>query len=266
MAELPDVGGVPDCLRLTVRGAVALLELHRPAKRNALDDATVAALHGFFSAPPASLRAVVLHGAGSNFCAGLDLSELSARSVAEGIAHSRQWHRAFEQIQFGTVPVVAVLHGAVVGGGLELAAAAHIRVAERSTFYALPEAERGIFVGGGGSVRISRLIGVARVMDMMLAGRRYSAEEGLAIGLSHYLVDGREAGLAKGIAIAERIAENAPLTNFAVLQALPRIAESGHAEGLLTEALMAAIAQGDPEAKRRIDDFLAKRAPKVAPA
>jgi enoyl-CoA hydratase/carnithine racemase len=88
--------------------------------------------------------------------------------VAESISHSRAWHRAFEQIEYGHVPVVAVMHGAVIGGGLELAAAAHIRVAERSAYYALPEGKHGIFVGGGGSVRIPRLIGTARTMDMML--------------------------------------------------------------------------------------------------
>ena len=87
------------------------------------------------------------------------------------------------------MPVVAVLHGAVVGGGLELAAAAHIRVAERSAYYALPEGSRGIYVGGGASVRLPKLIGTARVMDMMLTGRTYGADEGQAMGLSHYLVD-----------------------------------------------------------------------------
>ena len=250
-------------LSLEVRGAVALLGLDRPAKRNALDDATVLALESFFTAPPEGVRAVVLHGAGAHFSAGLDLSELREQTLPAAIAHSRQWHRAFERIQFGTLPVIAVLHGAVVGGGLELACAAHIRIAERSAFYALPEAQRGIFVGGGGSVRIARLIGVSRVMDMMLAGRTYSAEEGLAIGLTQYLVDGRDAGMAKGLEIAERVAGNAPLTNFAVLQALPRIAESGPAEGLFTESLMAAIASNDAEAQQRIADFLAKRAPKV---
>jgi enoyl-CoA hydratase/carnithine racemase len=155
-----------------------------------------------------------------------------------------------------------VLHGAVVGGGLELAAAATIRVAERSTFYALPEGSRGIFLGGGGTVRLSRLIGVSRIADMMLTGRTLSAEEGHALGLSHYLVD-NGAGLAKAIALAERIATNAPLTNFAVMQALPRIAESDPASGYLTEALMAAIAQGSDEAKARLKDFLEKRGKKV---
>jgi enoyl-CoA hydratase/carnithine racemase len=72
---------------------------------------------------------------------------------------------------------------------LELAAAAHIRVAERSAYYALPESTRGIFVGGGGAVRIPRLIGTTRMIDMMLTGRTYSAEEGLSLGFSQYLVD-----------------------------------------------------------------------------
>ena len=138
----------------------------------------------------------MLHGEGEHFCSGLDLAELSVRNVAQGIEHSRGWHRAFERIEFGRVPVVAVLHGAVVGGGLEIAAACHIRVAESSAYYALPEGSRGIFVGGGGSVRLPRLIGTARMTDMMLTGRSYGSEEGQAIGISHYLV-AQGAGLAK---------------------------------------------------------------------
>jgi enoyl-CoA hydratase/carnithine racemase len=158
--------------------------------------------------------------------------------------------------------VVAVLHGAVVGGGLELAAAAHVRVAERSACYALPEGSRGIYVGGGGSVRLPPLIGVARMADMMLTGRTYSAEEGQAIGLTTYLVDAGK-GFAKGLELAQRIAGNAPLTNFAVMQALPRIAAMDPASGYAIEALMSAIAQADPDAKARLKDFLEKRAPKV---
>ena len=265
MASVPRAGLATTRLTLTQEGPVALLALDRPDKRNALDDAAIAALEEFFTAPPADVRAVVLYGKGSHFSAGLDLSELSERSAAEGIAHSRRWHRAFDAIQFGSVPVVAVLHGAVVGGGLELAAATHIRVAERSTYYALPEGERGIFVGGGGSVRITRLIGVPRVMDMMLTGRTYNAEEGQAIGLSQYVVDGRDAGMQKAMALAQRIATNAPLTNFAALQALPMIAEASPQAGLLMESLMATVAQSDKEAKRRIRAFLDHKAAKVKP-
>jgi enoyl-CoA hydratase/carnithine racemase len=101
------------------------------------------------------------------------------------------------------------------------------------------------------------------MMDMMLTGRSHDADTGQQMGISHYVVDAG-AGLQKALEIAAKVAVNAPMTNFAVLHALPRIAEADPATGYLTEALMASIAQGDEEAKRRIRDFLAKRAAKVA--
>jgi (methylthio)acryloyl-CoA hydratase len=253
---------LPPTLRAERHGAIAVLTLARAQKRNALDDTMVRGIETFFSALPEEIRAVVLAGDGEHFSAGLDLSELSERNTFEGIEHSRSWHRAFERIEFGAVPVVAVLHGAVVGGGLEFAAAAHVRVAKRTAFYALPEASRGIYVGGGGSVRLPPLIGTACVMDMMLTGRTLSAEEGHAVGLTQYLVDEGQ-GLAKGIELAHRIAGNAPFTNFAVMHLLPRIARSDPSAGFVTEALAAAIAQGDEQAKERLKAFLEKRAPKV---
>jgi enoyl-CoA hydratase/carnithine racemase len=253
---------LPPSLHFDRHGAVGILCLSRPHKRNALDDATIIGIENFFASMADDIKAVILHGEGEHFCAGLDLSELSERDIAAGIAHSRAWHRAFEHIEFGRVPVVAVLHGAVVGGGLELAAACHIRVAERSAYYALPEGSRGIFLGGGGSVRLPRLIGTARVIDMMLTGRTYGADEGAPLGFSHYVVEAG-AGLARAIELAERIAGNAPMTNFAAMHVLPHNAEQDRASGLLMESLMAAIAQGDPEAKRRLQDFLEKRAAKT---
>jgi enoyl-CoA hydratase/carnithine racemase len=253
---------LPKSLRLERRGAVAVITLARPEKRNALNDTTVLGLETFFEAPPAGVKAVVLNAQGAHFSAGLDLSELKVLSTEGGVAHSRVWHRVFDKIEFGRVPVVTVMHGAVVGGGLELAAATHIRVAERSAYYALPEGSRGIFVGGGGSVRLPRLIGVTRMMDLMLTGRTYGAEEGQALGLSHYLVEPGE-GLARGIEIAKRIATNSSTTNFAVMHALPRIAEQDRTSGYLMESLIAAIAQGSDEAKTRVKAFLEKRAAKV---
>ncbi len=253
---------LPPTLKAERYGAVAVLRLNRAAKRNALDDQMVHGIGAFFAALTDDVRAVVLAGVGEHFSAGLDLTELTERDIFAVVEHSRSWHRAFEAIEFGKVPVVAVLHGAVVGGGLEIAAAAHIRVAERSAFYALPETSRGIFVGGGGSVRLPPLIGTARMMDMMLTGRTLSAEEGQLIGLTQYLV-GEGEGLAKAMELAHRIAGNAPFTNFAVMHMLPRIARSDPATGFATEALTSAIAQGEPEAKARLKAFLEKRAPKV---
>lgn len=254
-----------DLLRIEIAGAVVHVRLERPAKRNALNDTLVAQLHTAFVHLPREVRAAVLSGSGEHFCAGLDLSELSERDIAGGIAHSRSWHAAFEQIQFGRVPVVAVLHGAVVGGGLELAASAHVRVAEKGAFYGLPEGQRGLFVGGGGSARIPRLVGAARMADMMLTGRVLDADEGLRLGLATYLEE-PGAGLAKAFELATRISANAELSNFAVMHALPRIAELPQAEGLFVESLMAAIAQGDPAAKARMNDFLQGRAGKVGVA
>lgn len=255
--------GLPDTLSTTHDGDIAIVKLSRPGKRNALDDDTVRGLQRFFMELPDGIGAVVLHGEGEHFCAGLDLGEVSGTiDIYRGMLHSQMWHKAFQEIQFGRVPVVSVLHGAVVGGGLELAASTHIRVAERSAYYGLPEGQRGIFLGGGGSVRIPRLIGVHRVQDMMLTGRTLSAEEGHAAGISQYLVDDG-AGLAKGIELARRIAKNAAMTNFAVMHALPRIAESDPATGFFTESLMAAIAETTPEAQQRLKDFLEKRAAKV---
>ncbi len=249
-------------LQVGVAGPVVHLQLARPAKRNALNDTLVQQLHTAVLNLPDTARAVVISGAGDHFCAGLDLSELAERSTFEGVAHSRGWHAAMDAVQFCRVPVVAVLHGAVVGGGLELASSAHIRVAEDSTFYGLPEGQRGLFVGGGGSVRVPRLIGFSRMTDMMLTGRVMDADEGQATGLSHYRVKAGE-GLAKGMALAQRIAANAPLSNFAVVQALPRIADMSASDGLFTESLMAAIAQGDDAAKQRMRAFLEGKAGKV---
>ncbi len=253
---------LPDALRVEVVDDVAILTLARPQKRNALSDEAVLGIERFFAELDDRIKAVVIDAEGDHFCAGLDLAEMAERDAMGGIAHSRMWHRAFERIEFGPVPVVAALKGAVVGGGLELASAAHIRVAEESTFYALPEGQRGLFVGGGASVRVPRLIGVARMMDMMLTGRRYDAREGEAIGISQYVVpDG--SGRKTAVELAGRIAGNAPQTNFAVVQALPRIAEANPRDGYLMESLMAAIAQGTDDAKCRMSDFLAGRARKV---
>jgi enoyl-CoA hydratase/carnithine racemase len=239
-----------------------VVRLTRGAKRNALSDSLVLAIRDAFQNLPSTVRAAVVDGEGEHFCAGLDLSELKERDAAEGLHHSRMWHAALEQVQYGPVPVIAALHGAVVGGGLELAASCHIRVADETSFYALPEGSRGIFVGGGGAVRIPRLIGAARMTDMMLTGRVYNAADGERAGFAQYLVPKGQA-FDKAFELARRMAQNAPLTNYALMHALPRIAEQPADQGFLTEALMAAIAQSAPEAKLRVRDFLEGRAAKV---
>ncbi len=251
-----------DLLVHEMRGDVAVLRLNRPAKRNAINDPLIVAIRDFFRDPPKDAKAAVIHGAGEHFCAGLDLSELTTRTPQETMRHSQFWHEAFHYVQMGGLPVVAAMHGAVIGGGLELASATHVRVAEPSCFYALPEGQRGIFVGGGGSVRVSRLIGAGRMAEMMLTGRAYDATAGQALGLSHYVV-GKGEALDKALELAAKIATNAPMTNYAILNALPRIADMPMAEGLFMESIMTSLVQGADGAQERLRAFLDKRAGKV---
>jgi (methylthio)acryloyl-CoA hydratase len=249
-------------LTVSQQGAVTIVRLARPQKRNALSDGMVAELQHIFTNLPEGTRAAVIAGEGDHFCAGLDLSEIKDRDAVEGMHHSRSWHVALDFIQMGKVPVVAALHGAVVGGGLELASACHIRVADETAFFALPEGSRGIFVGGSGSVRIPRLIGVARMTDMMMTGRVYKSVEAERIGLAQYLVPAAQS-FDKALELATRIAENAPLTNYALMHALPRIADQSADHGLFTESLISSIAQSAPEAKSRVKAFLEGKAAKV---
>src|SRR5258706_956869 len=199
-------------LKLKQIGAVMTVGLNRPAKRNALNDGIILAVQDCFENIPDGIGAVVIHGIGDHFSSGLDLSELTEHDATEGLRHSQMWHRGFDRIQYCRVPVIAALKGAVIGGGLELACAAHVRVAEPSAYYALPKGQRGIFVGGGGSVRLPRLVGVARMADMMLTGRVYTAAEGVGHGFSQYLTE--DGGtLANAVKLAARQAPNAAFTH-----------------------------------------------------
>lgn len=245
-------------LRIEVDGPVAVLCLNRPEKRNAVNDALMAEIEAFFDNPPDGVRVAVLTGAGDHFCAGLDLSEHLTRTAIQSVHHSRMWHRILDKVEYGGLVVIAALTGAVIGGGLEVATAAHIRVGEPSCFYSLPEARRGIYVGGGASVRVARIIGGDRMREMMLTGRRLDAEEGQRLGLTHYSV-AAGAGMAKAMELAETVAGNAELSNYLTVQALTRIAEMPASHGLFTETLATALTQASPDAATGIRAFLDKR-------
>lgn len=244
--------------RIQIDGAIAHVTLNRPRKHNAINDALLDELATFFEAPPAEVQVVVMSGAGTNFCAGLDLSEHEHRAAIEVVHHSQWWHRVTRSIQLGRIPVVAAMQGAVLGGGLELASATHVRVADETAFYGLPEGQRGIYVGGGASVRVGRIIGADRMREMMLTGRTYNAEEGNRLGLSHHLVPVGQA-LEKAEELARQIAANAPLSNYAMLHALPRINDMASDDGYFVESLMAGLVQTSDEARQRIDQFLNRK-------
>ena len=247
--------------RLT--GAVALIGIDRASKRNAISDAVVEAIGAAVARARSEAKAGVIHGHGPHFCAGLDLSEHSEKPLLEAVKGSRRWHRVFDEIERGDIPFASALTGATVGGGFELAAATHVRVADASAFFALPEGQRGIFVGGGGSVRIARLIGPARMGDMMLTGRTVGPEEMERWGGVSYVAE-EGAALERAVELAARMAENAPFTNYAIVNALPRIADMSSEDGLFAESMIASLATMTDEAQERLRAFLEKRAAKVA--
>ncbi len=247
--------------RVDIDGDIATITFDRPEKRNAMNDKLVAELDAFFSSPPKGVNAVILRGEGGHFCSGLDLAEHEHREPIEGVFHSRNWHRVSDLIEFGGLPVISVLTGAVIGGGLEIAASTHVRIAEPDVRFQLPEGRRGIFVGGGATVRVGRLIGADRMREMMLTGRNYGAEEGLALGLAHYTVEAGE-GLLLAMKLARKIADNAPFSNYLMMQAISRIQDMPRSEGFFTESLAAAMSQTSDGAKEGLRAFLEKRPPK----
>lgn len=247
--------------RVSIDGDIATMVFDRPEKRNAMNEQLVSELDMFFSKPPRGVNAVILRGEGGHFCSGLDLAEHEHRDPIDGVYHSRNWHRVADLIEFGGLPVVSVLTGAVIGGGLEIATSTHVRIAEPDVRFQLPEGRRGIFVGGGATVRVGRLIGADRMREMMLTGRNYGAEEGLALGLAHYSV-GKDEGLPLAQELARRIADNAPFSNYLMMQAISRIQDMSRAEGLFTESLAAAMSQTSDGAKEGLRAFLEKRPPK----
>ena len=255
-------GGVQrEVIRTEIIDNIAVLTFARPEKRNAMNDALVDALDRFFSAPPEGVRVAIMAGEGGHFCSGLDLSEHISRTPEEAVYHSRNWHRVADQIEFGGLPVLAALTGSVIGGGLEIATCAHVRIAEPSVRFQLPEGKRGIFVGGGATVRVGRLLGPDRMREMMLTGRSYGAEDGERYGLCHYSVGEGEA-LPKAMELARKIADNAPFSNYLMIQALSRIGDMSRNEGLFAESLAASMSQTTDGAAEGLRAFLEKREPK----
>jgi (methylthio)acryloyl-CoA hydratase len=250
-----------------LEGSVALLGLNRPDKRNAINEAMISALRDAVVCAHEEADVAILFGHGSNFSAGLDLHEALARASGQsGPPRKRRphtWHTVFDLIQRGPIPWVCALHGAVLGGGLELAAATHVRVADQTAFFGLPEGQRGIFVGGGGTVRIQRIIGTTVMIDLMLTGRLLSVAEAMQVQIVRYQTAKGDA-LTKARELAQKIAQNNTETNWKIINVLPRVNDLSHDDGLFMEYMNSAMAR-PPQAAQRLRDFVEGRAEPLRP-
>lgn len=248
-----------------LRGAVALIGIDRASKRNAMNQAMFEALGRAAERAQKEARVGVLFTHGPNFSAGLDLGEHLDRDPISSLHDSRAQHALLNVIEQGRIPFIAALQGATIGAGLEIAASVHIRVGDETTFFALPEGKRGIFVGGGGSVRIARLCGVARMMEMMLTARTLTAAEGAAANLLQF-VTAEGKSLEKALELAEGIAKNSTFSNYAIVNGLPRLRDASHDDGLFFESVLASMTLVSPEAQAGLREFLEKRAARLGPA
>jgi (methylthio)acryloyl-CoA hydratase len=248
-------------LKLEIDGPVATLTMNRPDKRNAMNDQLLRELDGFFSEPPEGVKVVMLTGTEGHFCSGLDLSEHVARDAEGTLRHSRGWHAVMDKIQFSGLPVVSAMFGAVIGGGLELATATHVRIAEPSVIFQLPEGRRGIYVGGGASVQGGAHSG----------GGPHGRDDA---DRTQIQCRGRAASWACAtmplapvrrwrwrVIWRARSPCNAGLSNYMMIHALARIEDMSKADGLFTESLCAGLTQTSPDAQEGLKAFLQKRSP-----
>ena len=158
----------------------------------------------------------------------------------------------------------AALSGAVVGGGLELASSAHIRVMDNSTYFALPEGQRGLFTGGGATIRVAQLVGKAQMVDMMLTGRVHQGQAAVDLGLAQY-IETERSSFDKALEIAQQAAANLPLTNFAICSAISHMQNMSPFDAAYAESVVAGVVNTQPDARERLAAFADKSAPRTRP-
>jgi enoyl-CoA hydratase len=243
---------------------VALITIGRPAKRGALNAAGYAALAAAWRriAAAPSVRVAVVTGTGTSFCAGSDLGEFVPSVTGERAETDTAVDGSYavlRDVDFPK-PIVMAVGGPAMGSGFEMMLAADIRLASPEASFGLPEVKRGLFSGGGSSVRLPRQIPYALAMEILLTGRRFDAQEMLACGFLNRIV-APERLLDEAMAVARLIAENSPTA----VQATKRSALEG-LRGSLPEAYAAELRHArhvfaGPDAREGPRAFLEKRAP-----
>lgn len=244
-------------------GPLAIVRLNRPEKFNALSREMILALGDTFTqiATRPELRAVILTGAGERaFCAGTDIAELTLLDEVTARAVSERGQAVCKQIEQCPVPVIAAINGLAVGGGFELALACHIRIASSNARFSLPEAKLGVIPGYGGTQQLTRELGKARALEMMLTNGELSAAEAFDGGLINRMTDPANV-VSEAQSVANDIAKLAPLAIRACLQAVTRGLELPLTEGLALEAELFASLFATEDVREGTQAFLEKRPP-----
>jgi enoyl-CoA hydratase/carnithine racemase len=253
-----------DAVHLTIAGAVATITLDRPDKLNALDRAMIEALADAARSidEDQTVRAAIIRGEGRAFCAGGDIA---AWGGLPPIEMWRSWtlagHRAFDALARLRVPLIAVVSGHALGGGLELAGTADFRIGEPQAKIGLPETGIGMVPGWSGTQRLVRRFGSAVVRRLALTGDLVQGDKALALGLVDEMVE-TGAALSAAMALAERIATRGPVA-VAIAKQLINAAE-GEAPEAAFESLAGAVAAFSEDGREGVASFREKRPPTYA--
>jgi enoyl-CoA hydratase len=250
-------------LLFEIRDAVAIVTVNRPEKLNALNAAVIAELGdvaGRIGKDPA-IRGVILTGAGSKaFVAGADIGEIAAQGPVDGKARALEGQRVFRSLEQCGKPVIAAVNGFALGGGCELAMACHLRVASEQARFGQPEVKLGIGPGYGGTVRLPRLVGKGRALELLLTGQMIDAQEAYRIGLVNRVVPADRL-MSESEQFLRSILENGPLAVRACLEAVDIGLDVGVDEALRLEANLFGLLSGTADMREGTTAFAAKRSP-----
>ena len=257
-----------ESLLYEVTGALARITVNRPDKLNALNKTVIGELDraiGEIERDPA-VRGVILTGAGPKaFVAGADIGEIASQGPVDGKARALEGQRVFRRLERCGKPVVAAVNGFALGGGCELAMACHLRVASEGARFGQPEVKLGIGPGYGGTVRLPRLVGRGRALELLLTGAMIDAQEALRIGLVNRVVPA-ERLLPESEHLLTTILGNGPLAIRACLEAVDTGLDLGLDQALLLEANLFGLLSGTADMREGTAAFLAKRPPQFTGA
>ena len=250
-------------LQIEDRGAVRIVTIHRPERLNALNSATVQALHAAAddAAAADSVRVLVLTGAGPKaFVAGADIAEMAELSPSQARDFALRGQRMMRRLETLPKPVIAMVNGFALGGGLELAMSCHLRIAADSARVGQPEINLGLIPGFGGTQRLLRLAGRAATLELCLAGAPLDAGRALQLGIVNRVAPAAELE-AQTLALANQLAEAAPLALRGILDCINTGGECGIEEGLAFEAAQFGLVFSTDDMREGTSAFLAKRKP-----
>jgi enoyl-CoA hydratase len=240
---------------------IALVTVNRPDKLNALNAETVSRLDAVLRevAGDEGIRVVILTGAGGKaFVAGADIAELARMGPVDGVQVSRAGQATFRFLERMPKPVIAAVNGFALGGGLELALACHIRLASSRARFGLPEVKLGIIPGYGGTVRLPRLVGRGRALEMMLTGEMIDAAEAFRIGLVNR-VEEPEALLDTAREMARTMIANGPIAIALALEAVDRGVSTTIDDAQILESNLFGLLASTQDMKEGMQAFLEKR-------